>query len=239
MDAAMASTEMPALKVLHDRLLAEKPEGASHDADACPLCAYSEDTGGGNGGQDVTVTDEQITAAVDEATKPLLARIAELENSAQVTEVESAKAAVKAEFEAKLAEIQKDLDDKVLEAQTEKDRADAMVAWLEGEKTRLDEQAALEARKDERLAKVKEVASFPDEYLDANAERFAAMSDEAFEVALEGWKAIAAKGGGEGGDRVPDKTGLHAARDSEVTGGSVLKEVIGLRRNGRLDLSSL
>lgn len=242
MDSAMGSTELPALKVLHDQLLAKKPDGADHDPAACPLCAYSEDTGGGDGRPDVSAAADEATikAAVDEATKPLLARIAELEKSAETSEQEAAVAAVRAEYEGKLSDLQAQLDGKVLEAQTEKERADLLVAWLEGEKEAQEQAAELASRKDERLAKIKEVASFPDEYLSEHAERFAAMSDDDFATTLESWKAIGAKKDGEAGDRIPSGTALHAARDSEpARGGSALKEVIGLRRNGRVDLSSL
>lgn len=245
--------ELAAYKALHDRLLNEKPADAVHDPAECPLCAMTDDTTGGKPTDDTrggsmsttTHTDEELKAAVDAAVAPHLARIKDLEASQQTSEVDAAVAAAKAELEGQIAELQTQLDAKVLEAQTEKERADGITAWLDEEKVKAEQAALVDARKSERIDKVKEVASFPQEYLDANADRFAAMSDEDFEVALEGWKAISKPegSGGGGGDHIPDKTGLHAARDETTNKNgktsTAVKELIGSRRNGRVDLSSL
>lgn len=234
--------DIATLKGLHDQLLAEMPEGANHDSDTCALCSMEEivvaeaeveDTTSMRGGSVTTYTDDEVKAAVDSATAPLSARISELEAAASAAQT----ASTVEELEAKITELQASLDAQVLAVQAAVAERDEIVAWLEGEAKAAEEQAALEARKEERLAMIKEVAAFPDDYLDANIERFAAMSDEDFSVALDGWKAIAGQPILKGG--IPAVTALHAARESAPKGGSVIKEIIGLRRGGHVDLSGL
>jgi hypothetical protein len=241
----MSSAMNSSLKGLHDRLLAEKPDGAQHDPTSCPLCAMDE---GGQAGDDMkTYSEEEFTAAVEAATadvrKSLDDRIAELEASAQTTEVEQAKAALRASYEPRLAELQRQLDSAVLEAANAGAERDAIKTWLEDEAVAAKEAETAEARKDQRLAKVREVANFPQEYLDGQADRIAAMSDEDFEAACESWAALSAhKANGKGDDTIPDKTALHAARDGATTTtvGSAVKEMFDMRRqHGRMDLTTL
>lgn len=222
------------LKSLHDRLLAEKPDGANHDSDTCPLCAMDDsslDTPGGA----VTYTEEELQAAVDKAVAAMQARVTELEQSQQVSEVESAKAALRAELQTTVDDLQSQLDAAVLKAEAAERERDEIKAWLDAEATAQAEAEAIQARKEERLTKIREAASFPEDYLTQNADRFAAMSDDDFNTAVESWKAIAPAGT----STIPEKTALHAGRESESTAGSALKDVIALRRNGRIDLSTL
>jgi hypothetical protein len=234
------------LKGLHDRLLAEKPEGAVHEP--CVLCAMTDDNGGTDGHKggsvsDQTYTEDELKSELAKATAALEARVKELETSQQVSEVESRVAAIKAEKDAEIADIQRQLDEAVLQAAGERLRADAIVEWLEAEKTAAEQAAEQAARRDERLAKVKEVANFPEEYLVKHADRFAAMTDEDFEAHVEGLREIAAAAGLKpAGSTLPDKTGLHAARDDNTSTrsvGSATKEIFALRRSGRIDLSTL
>jgi hypothetical protein len=243
----MAAPEsLVAYKALHDRLLAEKPDGATHDETACPICAMTDEPGGTTdditegGSMSTTYTEEELKAAVDAATLPLAARIKDLEASHQESEVEAAVAAAKAESDAKIAEVQAELDAKVIEAEAEKTRADGIVAWLDEQKTIAEQAAVAEARKAERLDAVKEVANFPAEYLEKNADRFAAMSDEDFDTAIDGFKAAIARTE-EKGDGIPAKTALHAGLDTTTDNGktTAVKALIGARRSGRVDLSSL
>lgn len=231
---------VPSLKGLHDRLLAEKPEGAVHDEATCPLCAIAETPDGTEAMS--TYTEDELKAKVAEAVKTataeLEAKVAELTTAAQTSEVEQAKAELKAEFEPQITELQQQLDEKVLEAQNAATERDAIKAWLDAEAAAAGERQTIEARKAERLAKVKEVANFPDDYLTKHADRFAAMSDEDFAVACEGWAAI---GGKPGGDTIPNKTALHAGRESEGSAvGSATKELFAMRReHGHMDLTGI
>jgi hypothetical protein len=234
------------LKGIHDRLLAEKPDDAVHDPNSCPLCAMGDD-GGSDGGSvvsDQTYSKAELDAAVDKAvsekTAVLEAQVTDLQAAAQTSEVDAAVSQVKAEAAEQIADLQRQLDDKVLEAANVTAEKDAIITWLDSEASAAEQTKVVEARREERLTKVKEVASFPEEYLTANADRFAAMSDEDFQVALDGWAAISGK---NTGGTLPPTTGLHAGRESDLAGrssGSSVKEMFELRRQrGRLDYSTL
>lgn len=162
----------------------------------------------------------------------LEAQIAELTKAAEAEAIDARIADAKAELEAQVAELQSKLDTAVLEAEAARSELDSVVSFLAAEQSAAEEAAAAEARKEERIAKVKEVASFPDEYLEANADRFAAMSEEAFEVALEDWKAIAPKSEKTEEELLP-ATAMTAARTSTTNSDkSLLREVMGLRGAG-------
>lgn len=231
------------LKALHDRLLAEKPADAMHEP--CRLCSQIDDDGGPadateGGSMSKTYTEEEMQAEVAKATAELDTRVKDLEASQQVSEVESKINAARAEKDAEIVELQMQLDAATLSAQTEKERADTIVAWLDEEKVAAEQAAVVSARRDERLAKVKEVASFPEGYLTKHADRFAAMGDEDFEAHLEGLREIASATKPTG-DTVPAKTGLHASRDdSGRTTSSAGRDLISMRRTaGRVNLSNL
>jgi hypothetical protein len=208
-----------ALRVLHDRLLAERPDGAAHDEDACPLCGADDNT---KGGWMATFSEDELQAAIDaavaEATAPLTSRIAELENSAQQSELEQ----VKSEMEARIAELETKLDAAVLEATTAKDETATLQQAWDDEKAAAEEAVAVAARREERIQKVKELASFPAEYLEQNGDRFAAMSEEDFNARLEEWAAISKP---PTSSTVPTKTALIASRqEDEMSALSCLRE---------------
>lgn len=160
----------------------------------------------------VTYTEAELKAAVDkavaEATAEMQAKLAELANS----QAEAASAQAKSDLEAQVADLQAKLDAAVLEAaQAKEEKENLQKAWDE-EKAAEEEAKALAARRDERLAKVKEVANFPEDYLEQNGDRFAALSDEDFEARLEEWRVIAKKE-----EKVPAKTSFKAAREDKET----------------------
>lgn len=227
------------LKELHDHLLERKPEGASHDEDACPLCNVeiaASDKTETEGGSVKSYTEEEVQALVASAVKDLEAKVSELQGAQQASAIEAKISEAKAEAETKVAELQAELDTTTLKAQKADEEKQEILAWLEAEAKSAEERAALEARRDERIAKVREVASFSDEYVEKRAEGWAAMSDEAFEAALEDWKAVAGeKKQGDSKDdsdaRIPAETAMTASRDDKTTG-SLLREVLNLRFEG-------
>lgn len=221
------------LKSLHDRMLAEQPEDALHVASTCPLCTPSVETASANlnGGlvaEPKTYTQEEhdALAAVVSA---LQAQVAELTAAGESSAMDAKIAAAVAQVEAQVTELQSQLDAAVLEAQAAKDERDTTIAYLTGERDAAEAASALSARRDERIAKVKEAASFPDEYLESNADRFAAMSDEDFEKALEDWKVIA-PAPKPASSVIPAATAMTAARSTDTP--SVLAEVLNLRFQG-------
>lgn len=221
------------LSTLHDRLVAEMPEGATHESTTCPLCSIEED-------RNLTTFSEEevaakIAAAVSSATSELSAKVTELEGAQASSQIETRIAEARAEGEAKVAELQAALDAKAIEAQAEKERADK----LETEKTEVATKAEADARRDERVAKAKEVAGFNDDYLIANGDRFAAMSDEEFATAVEGWteaRTAALATATTDPSKVPVTTALTATRESDSanapTGVDLAREVADLGLDG-------
>src|SRR5688572_824120 len=120
------SKELKRLKVVHDMLVAIKPDGVDHPAD-CELCLDLSDNDhpGGGSMSDKTFTEEELAAAVQkavgEATSALQAKLTELENSQQQTEMDKGIAAAKAELQSSIDELQTKLDAAVLEATAAKD----------------------------------------------------------------------------------------------------------------------
>lgn len=216
-----------ALRALHDQLLAERPEGAEHDEDDCLLC-QSDDDDGTEGGRMATFSDEELQAAVndavDAATTPLKNRIAELEAAQQ----QSAADSESNELKTKIAELEAQLDAAVLEAATAKEEKETLQKAWDDEKAEAEAAQEMAARREERLAKVKEVASFPDDYLEKNADRFAAMSEEDFTARIEEWQTLASKNNGG----PPKRTALTAARQEDDDASS-----LGLLREFRLTMT--
>jgi hypothetical protein len=239
------TTEMSrSLKALHDRLMKEKPEGAVHEPDSCPFCAMEDAADGG----DMTYTEDELKAKVDEAVKAAVderdARIAELSAAQLTSETARAVADAVAAKDTELADLRGELDKAVLEGANAKAERDTLVAWLEGEKTAAEQREAAAARKDTRLAKLKEVAHFPDDYLEQNADRFAAMSDEEFDSRCAEYAALSPNGKSGGSTEIPSTLpGLKAGMEGPGTsrGTSAVKELMALRRDRRgvVDLSSL
>lgn len=230
---------MTNMQQLHDALMAQRPAGASHDEN-CPLCA-ARNSGAPEGGNVETYTAEEVEAVVAEATASLTARLAAMETAATESAVEARIAAFKAEAEAEIAEVRTQLDTAVLEAGQARGELDATVAYLHEVAESEVQRAASAARKDERVSRVREVASFPDEYLDANADRFAAMSDEDFENRIAEWASLTSKTvTHEGG--IPKHTALVAAREisnPNQGGMALLREVMQGFRNNHVDPRSL
>ena len=189
---------------LHDQLLAQKPETAEHDSAACELCTSSNK----ETPQVQTFSAEELQAAIDAATAELQSQLAAIESAAQESEIEARVAAATAEAAAEVEALRAQLDVAVLERQAAIDELSTFKAELEALEAAEEEAKTVAARREERLAQVKEVASFTDEYLEANADRFAAMSDEDFEARLAEYAAISKPSGG-----IPKTTALTSARE--------------------------
>ena len=212
------------LKVLHDRLLAEMPDGATHDG--CPICrgetTDSHDTRGGF--MPEAFTQEDIDTATAAATASLQQRLAELE--AQVQETEVGQAVTKAVAEAVAAETARtaELQNQLDAAEAARTAAENRLAETEQFWTQAiaDHEAttALAARREQRVAKASEAGVFTDEYINSNAERFAAMSDEDFDARLAEWALIAAQSGSPTG--TPARTALTASQAEPRTANSNL-----------------
>lgn len=177
-------------KELHDRWMDLMPEGAVHDPDDCVLCQLVEDASKvGDSMAEKDYTEEDMRSAVAAAVKPLEDRLGELEGAKAEEAIEAKIAEAKIELETKVAGLEKDLDVKVAEATAAKQEIEDVKAYLKAEDEAVKEAASKEARKTERLDKVKENANYTDEYLDTHADRWAAWSEEEFAGFLDDLKA--------------------------------------------------
>lgn len=224
------------LKDIHDELLAKMPEGAEHQEAECAFCmsevASDPDNNGGTM-SDKTFTEDEVkvavTAAVAEAVKPLQDKIASHEAASTEAEVDAKITAVREELEAQVAEIQLALDASTLDKEAAIVARDELVAFLDGEKAKADEEAETAKLRVERTAEVAKVASFPDDYIKANEERWSKMDDDAFVALLEDYKTFSANK--PGSTLVPATTTLNASRE-ENTDKGVLHEVLTMRFSG-------
>jgi DNA repair exonuclease SbcCD ATPase subunit len=220
--------EHKVLLQLHDELLKEQPSGAVHDTAACPLCSLELADDSLQGGEMTKqYSQEELDTAIRDALQGVQSELETLKASQQQSDIDARIATVTAEFEGRINELQAELDSAVLKA-TEADRThQEFVAALEAMQAEQEAAAEIARRRDDRLATVREVASFPDEYTEANADRWAALDDAAFEALVSDWKAIsAAKRENESGSMIPAATAMVASRQDNGSSKSVLAEVL-------------
>lgn len=232
---------MEELKALHDRMLTEQPEGASHDPSNCGFCtpdlleaASTTLTGGSVSDKTYSEAEYNQLASQVEALK---AQVAELTATAGEAQIEAKISAATAELEQQVADLQAKLDTSVAEAEAAKKQHEDLVSYLEAEESAKAEAAAYEARKAQRIEAVKEAAPFSDEYISENADRWAGLSDEEFAAAVEDWKTVAAKAAakvvekaGDEDEGIPAETAMKASADQ---GSNPLAEIMDLRFAGQ------
>lgn len=228
------------LKALHDRMLEEKPESAQHDSDECPFCNPQIPTQHGGRMSDMTFTEDQVEALVQakvaEATASLQAELDTFKSSQEAAAVEAKIAEAKAEADEKVRDLQAQLDASVIEASEAKKAYEDLTTYLDSLKTEAEAAAALEALTEERKAAVAEAVTFPEEYVEQNVARWAAMSAEDFEATLADYKAIAERAAASAketsGSEEPGVPGATAL-------GSGARETAGATGSGFTALSAL
>lgn len=223
------------LKEQHDQLLASKPDDVTHDAVDCPFCSegsleISEDRTAIEGGDmSKTYTEDELAAAMEE--------LASFKASQDAEEVEARIAEAVGAVEAAKAEVESQLDVVTAERDAAKSEFDALVELLEEAKRAEEVAAEMAAKREERVAQVKEVASFTDEYIAERADKWTAMDDEAFETLVEAIKATkdAKEVKPSGSATIPASTAMTATRD-EGAGSVSVKEtraaVMSMNRRG-------
>lgn len=192
------------------------------------------------GGADMaeSYTEAELKAKVDEATAEMRAELDSFKAKADADAVDAKVATVKAEYDEKVEALQKDLDTAVLEAQAAKAEKDETLSYLADLAAAETAEAEKAARRDERLAKVKEVASFPDEYVDANADRWVELSEESFASLLEDYATVskAAKETSTDHEGVSDEalaaTAMKAAAGKPEDAAAARRKVLGFRNMG-------
>lgn len=190
---------------MHDKLIATKPSDMSqaefdevieaHKQD-CPFCNETIENNkpegrGDNMGE--TFTQEELDAAVEAAVAPVQAKLDELDKFLAESEVDDRVAAAQAEGEIKVAEIQAELDKAMNEAGTAREELESTLQYFADLQELAELNELYEARKLDRKTRVSEVASFSDDYVEANIDRWAAMADEDFEATIADWQAMPAQ----------------------------------------------
>lgn len=211
---------MDELKQAHDKLLAEMPEGESHDTAACHLCNPEllpvKDSD--ERGEMETFTKDELEAAVQAAVAPLQAKIDELNADKEAGEVAQEVAEVTAAKDAVIADLRADLDAKVIEATEATTKLNDTVAFLEAQAAEAEAAEALAALKEARLVAIKEVASFPEDHIAKNIDIWAAMSEDAFASQLETWALLSAgKNDSANEDGSFAETAMHNLRKDKDT----------------------
>jgi uncharacterized coiled-coil protein SlyX len=229
------------LRALHDRLLEVMPQGAEHKEGDCPICSVTAAetirTQGGVMPEQFTQSD--LDAAVAAATGPLQQRLAELEAQAQESEVGKAVAQAVGDKDNQIADLQTQLDTATATATaTETKLAETEQYWVEAIAAH-EEAVATAARKEQRIGQATELGVFNADYIAANADRFAAMSDDDFAARIDEWKLIAASNQ-LGNGAAPATTAMVASRTDTAasTTGSKLSRLAELRAR-HVDLRSL
>ena len=184
-------------------------------------------------------TQADLDAAVAAATGPLQQRLADLEVQAQESEVGKAVAQAVGDKEAQIADLQAQLDTATAARTTAESKlAETEQYWVDAIAAH-EEAVAVAARKEARISQASEIGVFNDDYIAANADRFAAMSDEDFAARIEEWKLIAAAAQpGEVKTPPPATTAMVASRTGDSTGGSKLSRLAELRARN-IDLRSM
>ena len=221
------------LQKRHDELLANKPAGmsevdfAQHIADhksTCAFCNEDIDISSQEGGDmDKEFTQEDIDAAVKEATAPLQAELDKIKSKAAEGEIDARVAEAEAAGEAKVADIQTKLDEAVNAKGAAESELANVLAYLEQEETVKAEAERKESLKAERRQALVENTNMNEQYIDENIDRFVAQDEEQFNAFLEDMKAHSVKasqeeGEGEGeGEGQPEGASLDTAMDSTRT----------------------
>lgn len=223
------------IKKAHDDLLASSD--LEHDESVCEICTAQNSPGGSV--SDKTFTKEEVDAQVAAALAPLQAQLDELLEAKEGADLDAKIADAKKELEEQIAALQGELDAaKIAQtaAESKVEEAEAkytdLTTYLEGLKAEADAAAELDAKKTERVEAVKEAAAFDDDYLEANAERWAKMDDELFTATLEDYKGLVAKAGGKKPEsKLPSGTALETA-SSDGNEKSALSYIAELREGG-------
>lgn len=177
--------------------------------------------------------DAMIAQAVAAAMVPLQSKITELEAAQATDEVQAAVAAATAPLVAEKEGLQTQLDAAIAAKTAAETALTDVRTYLESEATAVAEAAAIEANKTKRVEEAKAAKVLDEKYIDDNADRFAAMTDEDWTSRLDEWKLVAKA-------TVPPKpvvkTAFQASRqtDAGAAGGTSALKLVGSLRRGEI-----
>lgn len=212
MDLALTLGGTMDLKAQHDDLLANQPSGVIHNAEECQFC--NPELGGDMSG---TYTEDELKSAVEEAVAKALAPFQE---EAALEALQKAVDEAVATALADMEQVQNALDTATLRAEKAEKDLDEIKSWLDEEEAKAAAEAALTAKKSERLEAVKDLG-FKQEWIEERLDRWTAMDDESFAELVDVFKAATA--GKEGKDvtptAIPDATAMTAGSEGDRKGG--------------------
>lgn len=237
------------LQEVHDRLVTVQPEGASCPED-CPFCSgeYASLVEGGNNVSEKTFSEEEtealVAAAVAKATADLQSELDAFkagEESAQMNaQIEAIKADMQAQIEAAKVEAETQINDltikldaAVVAGEVAKRERDEIAGWLQAEADKVVAEAEKATLRSDRIAKVAEVITFPEDYVNERADKWASLDAEQFEALLADYKVLDSKTTARP-ESPPRVTAMHASRESseQTTVGSALADIIRGRAYG-------
>lgn len=124
--------------------------------------------------------EQRIADAVAEAVGPLTAELDTLRQAAAGSELETAVASATAGLKDEVATIQSQLEAAQAQVAALTTERDGLLA----DKVEFEDAIAAAARKDERVAAVAEIVNFPDTFIAAQADSWAALDDEGWAAKL-------------------------------------------------------
>lgn len=161
-------------QVIHDWLLANKPDAASHEKDSCKFCLEPDQEKEEVAEGDKIFTQEQheqlLASAIEKARK----------DATTAADAEAVK-----------------LNERVMAFEKEADEKDARIAELEAEIQSRDEKIRLDALASERAKLVQAEVNFSDEQIEARKAQWAALSDGDFKAYLDDIREVAKANGGK------------------------------------------
>ncbi len=180
-----------------------------------------------------TFTEEDVKAlvekAVGEATSELQTKLDEVEAAKKELEMKDTEATIST-LNDQIKDLQAKLDTAVLETEAQKTEREELIAYLEAEKASIEREAEVARVRDERTAKVAEVAAFPEDYISANADRWANMSADDFEAAVADYALVSKKEKTE--ETIPEGTSLKATKESKKSNESARTAIFAMRQDG-------
>lgn len=244
-DMHMAQNLSELVKI-HDTLLSLKPSQATHDETLCVLC-----NGNADGAETTTeqspergdmsqYTEEDLQAAVANATKPLQDELAAVKASQEQAAIEGRIAEITEKFEADVAELQGQLDTAVAAAEAATKQYEELTSFLSEEQEKIEAQAALDARTEEVRAAV--ASRFSAEYVDENIGRWAALAAEEFDSLVSDWDAAAKAATTQSDEVVTEETDLLSSSAMVAAaddGGTAQPSISGARINLMRNRNSL
>ena len=135
------------------------------------------------------ITAEEVAELKAENTD-LKSRLSALEQANSDADIKKRIAAAVEEAEAKVAELEGQLETKTVEAAAAVKERDDLVAFLDAEKAAAEAADALEAAKATRIEAAKALGFLEDKFIEERAEAWAALSDEDWDARLGEFAAL-------------------------------------------------